>query len=739
MNRPPSHTALVRACGATALLVTLAACGGGGGSNSDTGSGTVPPPPVTAQSITVAGDASQVLVGGKPVTLTATPAVAASIAWTIAEGPGTLSAASGASVTYVPPATGVSANTPVLIKATAGDASKTYRVTVHPDPGAPGLSLIAGTLGSVGVLDGVGTAARFYDINDIAADNAGNLLVLDSGSLRKVTAAGQVSTIDLPISSPTSLRSVSVAPDNTVYLATYLATENGEQKFQVLKLLPDNSVQPFLTPAQTDQSLRRIVAGAQGLFLIGNAHISTVDANGNAGIMIGKEEDKTSPCRDGVGADARLGVINDAVLDAAGNLIVQACSSVRKVTPAGVVTTLAGDLTSSGTPKDGVGSAAHFANYQASVAIDKRGNIRVLDFDQPVTGQNPGEPGLPYRVRSVSAAGVVTTLASGTFHQFRQGWTGFGGLPPYGTASAMRQVRYLSDGRAIVARRAELSKLADDGTLSAFAGDEGDITEEVAGTVATARFISPRSVSADLAGNLYVVNDVNDERATAYKIATSGQVTRILDTATTPLPKGEPYQILAGPDGAVYMTWFTRRTPYQRYFSCESQIYKLSAGGTPQLLAGDYSKLIRWDGPRVDGPGAVADFCEPDLRGFDADGNLYAVDQSNSVTVYRKITPEGNVTTVGAWPAGVGATLDGYSYYDYPNTAIVYRIDAAGVKTVVAGGGEGFGNRIDALPGNLLPQRTFPAIRYQRGVTVIGPRTLAVISGGAIIKVVLPR
>ena len=716
------------------LTFVLAACGGGGGSNSNTGGATVPPP-VTAQSITVAGDASQVLVGGKPVTLTATPAVAASIAWTIAEGPGTLSAASGASVTYVPPAAGVSANTPVVIKATAGDASKTYRVTVHPDPGAPGLSLIAGTLGSTGDLDGASAAARFGDITDIAADNAGNLLVLDGNRLRKVTAAGQVSTIDLPISSPISLRSVSVAPDNTVYLMIL----NAENAFQVIKLLPDNSVQPFLSVVQTDQSTRRIVAGAQGLFMIANAHISTANAAGNPGNIIGMEADSAAPCRDGTGADARLGPINDAVLDAAGNLIIQACSSVRKVTPAGVVTTLAGDLSASvvTAPKDGTGAAAHFGNYKASVAIDKSGNIRVIDFDQPVFGQ--GEPGLPYRVRSVSAAGVVTTLASGTFQPFRQGWPGFIGPAPYGTASALRQVRYLSNGTAIVARGAELRKLADDGTLSAFAGNEGDITQDVAGTVATARFITPRSVSADLDGNLYVVDDVSDDRATAYKIATSGQVTRILDTATTPLPGGEPNQILAAPDGAVYMTWFTRRVPYQRIVPCDAQIYKLPAGGAPQLLAGAFNKGIRAESPRVDGAGAVADFCEANLLGFDADGNLYAADVSSSVTVYRKITPQGNVTTVGALPAGVGATLDGYRYEGDPSSAVVYRVDAAGVKTAVAGGAGGIGNLIGALPGNLLPQQTFPGSRNRMAVTVTGPRTLAVISGGAIIKVVLPR
>lgn len=229
----------VRACGATTLALALAACGGSGSGNSNSNSGTVtPPPPVIAQSITLSGDATQVLPAGKPVALTATLAAPATVAWTISEGPGTLSATTGASVTYAPPPTGVATATQVVIKASTGDASKTYRVTVFPEPGAPGLSLVAGLLNgtSTADVDGTGAQARFHQAVNLYKDAAGNIFVLENPdervtnnnangvAVRKITPAGQVSTLargQAPHlhNGLTRPRSIIADANGTVYLA----------------------------------------------------------------------------------------------------------------------------------------------------------------------------------------------------------------------------------------------------------------------------------------------------------------------------------------------------------------------------------------------------------------------------------------------------------------------------------------------------------------------------------------
>lgn len=185
------------------LAALLTACGGGGGS----GSAPLPaPPPGPVQSLNLSGDANQVLVGGKPIALTATTAVAATVNWSL-DGPGTLSASSGASVNYTPPAS-VAANTAVTVSASAGGVSKTYGLTVFPDPGAPGLFLVSGRLNSDlhdQTADGPVASARFRNSLAVTADPAGNLYVAGTClvsltrswglTLRKISTAGIVSTL----------------------------------------------------------------------------------------------------------------------------------------------------------------------------------------------------------------------------------------------------------------------------------------------------------------------------------------------------------------------------------------------------------------------------------------------------------------------------------------------------------------------------------------------------------------
>jgi hypothetical protein len=98
---------------------------------------------------------------------------------------------------------------------------------------------------------------------------------------------------------------------------------------------------------------------------------------------------------DGTGAAAQFGSIRSVATDSAGNVFVvdDDFCTVRKITPAGVVSTLAG------TPgncvnKDGVGTAAGFA-FPEDVATDSAGNVYVADGS----------------IRVITPTGVVSTLA----------------------------------------------------------------------------------------------------------------------------------------------------------------------------------------------------------------------------------------------------------------------------------------------------------------------------------------
>ena len=101
---------------------------------------------------------------------------------------------------------------------------------------------------------------------------------------------------------------------------------------------------------------------------------------------------------DGTGSAARFCYPFGVAADASGNVYVADTYNytIRKVTAAGVVTTLAGSAGISGT-NDGTGSEAHF-NSPQGVAVDSAGNLFVAD-----TSNNT--------IRKVTPAGVVTTLA----------------------------------------------------------------------------------------------------------------------------------------------------------------------------------------------------------------------------------------------------------------------------------------------------------------------------------------
>ena len=235
-------------------------------------------------------------------------------------------------------------------------------------------------------------------------------------------------------------------------------------------------------------------------------------------------------------ADGPLGIglfntPTGVALDAAGNIYVadQNNSTIRKVTPSGVMSTLAG-TPNTYAHQDGTGASALFCQPTA-LAIDASGNLYVTDgANGNLNNSNP--PGIC--IRKVTPAGVVSTVSNldgvtalepGHFNLMGIAVDGQGSLyvsvgPPNDSLPIVAQVFPPPNGNAIF-------KVSPSGVASLYAG-QPDVPGAADGPAAQARFNNPGGLALDGAGNLYVADTNND---TLRMISPAGAVTTIAGTA----------------------------------------------------------------------------------------------------------------------------------------------------------------------------------------------------------------
>ncbi|WP_025664651.1 cadherin domain-containing protein [Aquimarina megaterium] len=229
-----------------------------------------------------------------------------------------------------------------------------------------------------------------------------------------------------------------------------------------------------------------------------NHRIRKITPGGTASIFAGG----TQGFADGTGAAARFNFPFGVAVDAAGNVYVADRNNhrIRKITPNGVVTTVAG-----GTQGyfDATGTAARF-NHPEGVAIDASGNVYVSDY------QN-------HRIRKITPAGVVSTFVGST-----QGFAN-------GTGTAARfdnpaGITIDTNGNLYVAdeRNHRIRKITPVGVVTTFAGTIAGFADS--SSLISARFFSPTGVAVDASGNVYVADRLNHR---IRKITPAGVVSTI--------------------------------------------------------------------------------------------------------------------------------------------------------------------------------------------------------------------
>ena len=228
---------------------------------------------------------------------------------------------------------------------------------------------LADPLGGSGYSDGIESAARFSLPSGIAVDSAGNVYVADyeNSTIRKITPGGVVSTL-------AGLAGFAGSADGTGSAAQFSHPSG---------VAVDSAGNVYVADTG-NHTIRKVTPAGVVTTLAGNAFIIS-DGFPRGGYA------------DGTGSAARFNYPTGVAVDSAGNLYVaDGNNTIRKVTPAGVVTTLAGLAGGVGS-EDGTGIGARF-NLPHGVAADSTSNVYVADTENHI-------------IRKVTPAGVVTTLA----------------------------------------------------------------------------------------------------------------------------------------------------------------------------------------------------------------------------------------------------------------------------------------------------------------------------------------
>lgn len=353
----------------------------------------------------------------------------------------------------------------------------------------------------------------------------------------------------------------------------------------VVQSVADDRITAIVPPRAFTGAVKVVIngmtlTGPEFIYVLTNIQVSTLAGS-------------TPGFADATGVNAQFSFPVSVAVDTQGIVYVADLSnhSIRKVTPDGVVSTLAGS-----TPgfAEGTGINAQF-DSPSGVTVDDQGNIYVADAGN-------------HRIRKITPSGVVSTLAGST-EGFEEG-NGANAKFSFPRGVAIDSIRnvYVAD-----TENHKIRKVTPNGVVSTLAGSTLGFTE---GNGANAQFSLPSGIAIDSHGNLYVSDSGNHK---IRKVTPSGAVSTLAgsvagfaDGIGTDAQFSSLREVAVDAHGNIYLA--DRKN---------HKIRKVTPNGAVSTFAGSTEGF-------AEGSGADAQFYFPYGVAVDDQGNVYVADAENN-------------------------------------------------------------------------------------------------------------
>ncbi len=452
---------------------------------------------------------------------------------------------------------------------------------------------------------GPATSAQIGLIGGLAVDQAGNLYISDSyfldddynptySRVRMVSSDGIIRTI-AGSGSPGYSGDGDLAANAQLQTPGALAIDTAGNLYMV-----DGSCCFSTVSGRAGARVRKI--STDGI-------IATIAGNGGFGYS----------GDGGPAASATFGYVSGLATDSAGNVYVADGSRIRKISQAGIITTIAGDASPSGGDAfdDGGPAKAAVLGGPTGVAVDTAGALYISE-----TFNN--------RLRKVSSDGVISTVAvAGGFYA------------PSGLAIDPAGNLYIAESNA-----GRISRISPDRVRTIVAGSVQAVQPDNSGDggpAVAAKLWWPKDVALDSSGNLYIADTGNNR---IRMVSPAGIITTIAG-AGAPGYGGAGYSGDGGPAvrAGLYFPSGIAVDRAGNLFIADTnnfRVRKISPSGTITTVAGNGVR-----GSSGDGGNAVnAQLSSPTGLKLDSAGNLYIADGAS----VRLVSTLGIITTV----AGTG-------------------------------------------------------------------------------------